>query len=589
MQTANPQQEIINGRLPLVTVGLVVIGIFLLFSLARLQQLPASVQREFEIRGQSNISSVRRLPAVRGVIYDREGVPLAFNILQYEIGVSPNLIAGPETARRVAQELGVTLNLDEFQILQSISDPTRTWQLIARHVSAEVGQEIADKDLLPVVINPLSSRSYPQGSLAAPLIGFVLEDNTRGAMGVEASYNAQLAGRPVDQTVSTIPFNTPTDFNNASQRGMDVVLTIDRDIQYWVELELQRAVIEQAATGGTIIVMDPRNGEILAMANYPTFDPNNFGDVTNPNALRNAAIDNVYEPGSVMKVLTIAGAIDMGVITPEWTYNDTGRLEVGGIVTQNWDRNAYGLVDTTQLLIDSLNVGAATVALQMGPELFYTSMDRFGFGQPTRVDLIGEEGGIMRVPGDEGWSESDLAANSYGQAISITPLQMVSAVSAIANDGLIYQPRVVRQIVNGDEIRNPQPTVTRAISAETAQTLTDMMVRIVNENPTYIENVRMEGYTIAGKTGTAQIPSPLGYETCNTCAIASFIGFLPADDPQVLILVKLDRPREYWGSVAAAPVFRNVAQRLVLLLGIPTDNVRLGLVNAGGVINDDGR
>jgi cell division protein FtsI (penicillin-binding protein 3) len=589
MQTVNPQQEIINGRLPLVTIGLVAIGIFLLFSLARLQQLPASVQREFEIRGQSNISSVRRLPAVRGVIYDRDGVPLAFNILQYEIGVSPNLVAGPETARRVAQELGVTLNMDEFQILQSISDPEQTWQLIDRHVSAEVGQEIADKNLLPVVINPLSSRSYPQGSLAAPLIGFVLEDNTRGAMGVEASYNAQLAGRPVDQTVSTIPFNTPTDYDNTNQRGMDVVLTIDRDIQYWVELELQRAVIEQGATGGTIIVMDPRNGEILAMANYPTFDPNNFGDVTNPNALRNAAIDNVYEPGSVMKVLTIAGAIDMGVITPEWTYNDTGRLEVGGIVTQNWDRNAYGLVDTTQLLIDSLNVGAATVALQMGPELFYTSMDRFGFGQPTRIDLIGEEGGIMRVPGDEGWSESDLAANSYGQAISITPLQMVSAVSAIANDGLIYQPRVVRQIVNGDEIRNPQPTVTRAISAETAQTLTDMMVRIVNENPTYIENVRMEGYTIAGKTGTAQIPSPLGYETCDTCAIASFIGFFPADDPQVLILVKLDRPREYWGSVAAAPVFRNVAQRLVLLLGIPTDSVRLGLVNAGGVINDDGR
>jgi cell division protein FtsI (penicillin-binding protein 3) len=241
------------------------------------------------------------------------------------------------------------------------------------------------------------------------------------------------------------------------------------------------------------------------------------------------------------------------------------------------------------LLIDSLNVGAATVALEMGPELFYTSMDKFGFGRPTRVDLRGEEGGIMRVPGDEDWSESDLAANAYGQAISVTPLQMITAVSAIANDGLIYQPRVVAQIIDGDEVRNPQPTVTRAISAETAHTLTDMMVRIAQENPTYIENVTMPGYTIAGKTGTAQIASPLGYETCSTCAIASFIGFLPADDPQVIILVKLDRPRDYWGSVAAAPVFRNVAQRLVLLLGIPDDNVRQRLENAGGVINDDGR
>lgn len=589
MQSVNTQQEIINSRLPLVTIGLVLISLALLFSLARFQQYPASIQREFEIREQSNISSVRRLPAVRGVIYDRDGVPLAFNVLQYEIGVSPNLIAGPETARRIAQELGVILDLDEFEILQSISDPTQSWQQIARPVSAEVGQEIADMDLLPIIINPLSRRSYPQGTLAAPLIGFVIDDNSRGAMGVEASYNDQLAGRPVDQTVSNIPFNTPTDFDNSSQRGMDVVLTIDRDIQYWVELELQRAIEAQEATGGSIVVMDPRNGEILAMANYPTFDPNHFADVENPDILRNAAIDSIYEPGSIMKVLTIAGAIDLGVITPQWTYNDTGRIEVGGVVTQNWDRNAYGLVDTSQLLINSLNVGAATVSLQMGPDLFYTSMDRFGFGQPTRVDLRGEEGGIMRIPGEEGWSESDLAANAYGQAISVTPLQMITAVSAIANDGLIYQPRIVRQIINRDEVRNPQPTVSRAISADTAQILTDMMVRIVEENPTYVQNVRMEGYTIAGKTGTAQISSPLGYETCATCAIASFIGFFPADDPQVIILVKLDRPRDYWGSIAAAPVFRNVAQRLVLLLGIPTDDVRLGLVNAGGVINDDGR
>ncbi|MDQ7025784.1 MAG: penicillin-binding protein 2 [Anaerolineae bacterium] len=589
MQSVNPQQEIINSRLPIVTIGLVVISIALLFSLARFQQYPASIQREFEIREQSNISSVRRLPAVRGVIYDRDGVPLAFNVLQYEVGVSPNLIAGSETARRIAQELGVTLGLDEFEILQSISDPTQSWQQIARPVSAEVGQEIADMDFLPIVINPLSRRSYPQGTLAAPLIGFVIDDNARGAMGVEASYNDQLAGQPIDQTVSNIPFNTPTDFDSASQRGMDIVLTIDRDIQYWVELELQRAVEEQGATGGSIIVMDPRNGEILALANYPTFDPNHFEDVENPDILRNAAIDSVYEPGSIMKVLTIAGAIDLGVITPQWTYNDTGRLEVGGVVTQNWDRNAYGLVDTTQLLINSLNVGAATVSLQMGPELFYTSLDRFGFGQPTRIDLRGEEGGIMRIPGEEGWSESDLAANAYGQAISVTPLQMITAVSAIANDGLIYQPRVVRQIINGDEIRNPQPTVSRAISADTAHILTNMMVRIVEENPIYVENARLEGYSIAGKTGTAQIASPLGYETCATCVIASFIGFFPADDPQVLILVKLDRPRDYWGSVAAAPVFRNVAQRLALLLGIPTDDVRLGLVNAGGVINDDGR
>jgi len=190
------------------------------------------------------------------------------------------------------------------------------------------------------------------------------------------------------------------------------------------------------------------------------------------------------------------------------------------------------------------------------------------------------------VPGDEDWSESDLAANAFGQAISVTPIQMITAFSAIANDGLIYQPRVVRQIINGDEVRNPQPTVTRAISAETAQTMTGMMVRVVEESATL---ARLEGYSIAGKTGTAEIPSPLGYESGPNSTIGSFIGFLPADDPQVLILVRLDRPNDYWGSIAAAPVFRNVAQRLVLLLGIPTDDVRLSLARAGGVINGAGR
>ena len=581
MQNSNPQQEIINRRLPIVTGGLMLVGVLLLVALARLQQLSPDVQREFEIRAQSNISSVKRLPAVRGVIYDRAGVPLAFNVLQYEIGVSPNLVSQP---RVVAQQLGMILSVDEFEVLQRLNDEASQWHLIARPVSAEVGQMIDDEDLLGVVINPLSRRAYPQDTLAGPVLGFVIEDGQSGAMGVEAAYNEQLAGRAVDQTVSNIPFTAPVEFDTESQRGLDIVLTIDRDIQYWVELELQRAVEEQGATAGIIIVMDPRNGEILAMANYPTFDPNNFADVEDPDVLRNMAIDNVYEPGSVMKILTVAGALETGAITPEWTYNDTGRLEVGGVVTQNWDRRAYGLVDTSQLLINSLNVGAATVALEMGPELFYSSMSRFGIGQPTRIDLPGEESGIMRVPGDDGWSESDLAVNAYGQAISVTAIQMITAFSAIANDGLIYQPRVVRQIISDDGIRNPQPTVSRAISAETANIVTDIMVRVVEEGAT---GARLDGYSIAGKTGTAQIPSPLGYEDCNTCAIASFIGFLPADDPQVVVLVRLDRPRDYWGSVAAAPVFRNLAQRLVLLLGIPTDEVRLALQSTGGVINED--
>lgn len=587
MQRSAPERrEIINNRLSIVIFGLVGVSLFLVYSVASFQWLAPEIQAEFDLRREFNNSSIERLPAVRGVIYDRDGVPLAFNRREYEIGISPSLVADPVTLSR---ELAVILNrndfeIDEFTLLNTVRNGDPQWELIARPVSAQAGQEVADEDFLAVRINPLSSRAYPQQQLAAQVLGFVIEDddsNTRGAVGIEGFYNEQLAGRTIDQTVSNIPLGLPVDVRTDSQRGMDLVLTLDRDIQYWVEAELQRAIIQQNATGGTIIVMDPRNGDVLAMASWPTFDPNSFTDISDPNLLRNPAISDTYEPGSVMKVMTVAAALDAGYITPNWTYNDQGSIEVGGIVTPNWDRNAYGLVDTSQLLINSLNVGAVTVALRMGPDDFYNGLGRFGIGRATRVDLPGEESGILRVPGDGGWGESDIAANSYGQAVTVTPLQMITAFAAIANDGLMYQPRLVRQIIDGDDVIDSQPSVlSRAVTADTANTVTDIMVRVVEEGAT---QAQLPGYTIAGKTGTSQIPTPTGYS--QTESIASFIGFLPADAPQVVVLVKLDRPRDYYGSQTAAVVFRSLAERLVLLLGIPNDDIRLALQAQGGIVN----
>lgn len=586
MQAQRDVQSILNRRISVVTWGLVLMSVGLLLSLARFQQLNPLVAREFQIRAQANTNSVRRVPAERGVIYDRDGVPLASNIVQYEIGVSPNLVSNPE---RVAQELGVSLGQDEFEIYQQITNPrTPFWELIARDVSAQIGQEIADKDLLGVVINPLSRRAYPQGTLAGPLIGFVIpedNDNTRGAMGVEGRYNAQLAGVSRDQTFSTIPLDTPQDFiENNSQRGMDLVLTMDRDIQYWVELELQRVLAEQNSPSGTIIIMNPSNGDILAMTSYPTFDPNDYANVDSSDVLRVPAILDDYEPGSTMKVLTMAAALESGTITPAWTYNDTGSIEVGGRVTRNWDRNQYGLQTATQMLVNSLNVGAVQLVQLTGYDAFYSTLNRFGIGQPTGIDLQGESEGILRIRGDSGWSEADFASNSYGQALTTTPIQMATAFAAIANDGLMYQPRLVKQIIDGDDIIEAQPTVrNRAVSSDTANTVTDMMVAVVEEGSTLAQ---LEGYTIAGKTGTAQIPSPLGYEEGAKSTIASFIGFLPADDPQVLIYVRIDRPDGIFGSQVAAPVFRNIAQRLVVLMGIPNDAERENLQAAGGVVNN---
>jgi cell division protein FtsI/penicillin-binding protein 2 len=324
--------------------------------------------------------------------------------------------------------------------------------------------------------------------------------------------------------------------------------------------------------------MDPRNGDILAMASQPEFNPNNFADIEDPDLLRNPAITDVYEPGSVMKVLTIASALEKGAITPDWTYNDQGRLELGGVVIENWDNNAYGVVDVAQILIQSLNIGATNVALEMGTDAFYSMMRTFGLGQKTGIDLYNEESGIIKVPGDSDWSESDLGTNSFGQGVSVTPIQMITAFAAIANDGIMRQPRVVKQIITDDGIQEAQPiTIRRVLSEETANTITDMMVRTINEG---VPQAILPGYTIAGKTGTAEIPTALSYEQGANSSITSFIGFLPADDPQVVILVKLDRPNAYWGSRVAAPVFKRLVDRLVILLEIPVDDVRRGLANS---------
>lgn len=574
-RSISTQQQMLNRRLPIVIIFLIILGLILLIQLASFQLLSPDVAREFQLRSQANYGSIRRLPAQRGIIYDREGQVLAVNTLEYGIGISPNLVTDE---RRLAAELALILNVDELAVYQRVTS-SEPWVQLARPVSAEIGQKVAALNNIATTIDPISKRFYPQGALAAQIIGFVIEDNdnTRGAMGVESSYNGQLAGKVQEEEISLIPFTLP-ETESPTSRGKDIVLTIDRDIQFLVESELLLAINESGATQGTIIVMDPRNGDILAMASYPSFDPNNFTQVEDPRLLSNPAISEVYEPGSVMKVLTVAGALEKEVIKDDWTYNDQGAITVGGQTIYNWDRRSHGVTNAAQVLIQSLNVGAATIAVEMGTDNFYSTMRAFGFGQPTRIDLPGEEAGIVKVPGDPEWSESDLATNSYGQGISTTPIQMIAAFSAIANDGLLYQPRVVKQIVDGDQIINAQPSARRVISAKTANIVTEMMVRTVNEG---LDKASIPGYSIAGKTGTAEIPSPIGYEP--NASIVTFIGFLPSDDPQVVVLVKLDRPRDYWGSVVAAPVFRRLAERLVILLEIPTDDIRLALKSQSSV------
>lgn len=572
MQAAQTQQEIFNRRLPIVIIGMIVASSYLLLQLVGFQAIAPEVANELRPNYNRNI----RLAAARGIIYDHSGQRLAENTVEYRIGISPNLVSDK---RRVATQLAAILRLDELATYEKINS-AEPWVLLTSRVSAEIGQQVEALDLQAIDIEKIPRRSYPQGTLAAQIIGFVGGD-LQGYYGIEGYYQDQLTGRIREEVVSDIPFDLPDD--QTPDEGSNIFLTLDRDIQYLIESELALAIAETGATGGTYIVMNPRTGDILAMASWPSFDPNAYANVE-ADVWRNPAISDEYEPGSVMKVLTIAGALDREVITPDFTYVDQGELAVGGIVVKNWDLRAHGVVDVRGILVDSLNVGAATVSLQMGHEAFYAAMDAFGIGRPTRVNLEGEASGTMYIPGDPEWSESNLGTNSFGQGVTVTPLQMLAAVSAIANDGLMMQPNLVARVIDGDRVIESQPTfLRRAISPEAAHIVTDMMVSVINDNDSLDNGAGLPGYTVAGKTGTAEIPSPIGYES--NAWIMTFVGFLPADDPQVAILIKLDRPTTgRWASQVVAPRFRRLAERLVVMMEIPPDDVRHALEANAGVV-----
>jgi cell division protein FtsI (penicillin-binding protein 3) len=582
-QTYSPgvQQEMLRRRLPVVILVLLFVSLTLVIRMILFQapQEPQVASYIDRVRN-ANYGTTREETSARGVIYDRNGQPLAVNTLKYRIGISPGLVSNrDDTVAQLASILGI----DVLRV-REILDSDSSYELLATNVEPDVWRRVADLDLISIVVEPIPQRYYPQGDLLSQVVGFVgWDENTfRGYIGVEARYEEDLAGRVRRQQISNIPFTVPQD-EERLDRGADIVLTIDRDIQYLAQIELQNAIQTYGAQSGTIIVMNPNNGDILAMVSSPTFDPNNYAEVEDRRLLSNPAISSVYEPGSVFKVLTVAAALEKGTIDRTWTYIDTGSITVGGQTYPNWDGNAYGQIDVEGLLVNSLNVGAATVAIEMGTEDFYSMITSFGIGRRTGVDMQGEVEGIVKIPNrDPDWSPSDLGSNSFGQGISVTPLQMLNAANIIANGGFLVQPRIVSQIVHGEQIENLEPIIiSRPLSSETAQIVTNMMVSVVERG--LDDQARLPGYTIAGKTGTAQIPNALGYE--QGTSIVTFIGFLPADDPQISILVKLDRPKtSVWASQVAAPVFRSLAEKLVLMLEIPTDEVRYQLAEQGGNI-----
>ncbi len=510
------------------------------------------------------------IPPRRGEIRDRVGHLLAADIIEYDISASPQIISDPYAT---ADRLSRLLDLPRDELLQILTR-NETWVPITQGLSRSVGETLLEWDIVGLQVEPRTRRVYPEGDMAAHLLGFV-NHNGNGFYGIEGYYDNILRGKPGLQTGERSPFGEIIPLGVSRfvppASGASLYLTIDRNIQYLIKEELAKAVVRYGAQGGSVVVLEPKTGAILGMASYPSYDPNNYS-ASNEHLFFDPVVSKQYEPGSVFKIITMAAGLDAGVIIPETTIYDGGYIEVGGRIIYNWDRQGHGTVTMTDVLAKSLNVGVAQVAIALGKERFYTYMKRFGFGRLTEIDLGSEGPGTLKTPKDASWHESDLGTNSFGQGIAVSPIQIATAVAAVANDGLLMKPHVVKRIVDGEREINVKPAVIRrSISQETAATLTDMLVSALERANS---QALLPGYRIAGKTGTAEIPVPGGYHP--TLTLASFVGYLPANDPQVLVLIIIDRPTSSrWGSQTAAPTFKDIARQLVILLDIPPDEVWL--------------
>lgn len=571
----------------------IILSAFPILILARIMMVQANPTQIEELKayGDQFAWEPHNIIPARGQIFDRWGNILAGNETVYEVGITLAEVRNPDT---IALICSVVFGLDYDKVKATAeleARPDQVYRVLTQTATQEqidqyevmkervLQDSPKDKNENPPSLRGLSytkrlKRVYPEKQVGANILGFVNGDGV-GYFGVEEYFNSLLADKPKTiwlpkdpQLLEDIP-EVPS--------GADLILTLDRQIQAQMESIIDKAIDENGAESGTIVVIDPETGEILALATTPRFDPNeyqNYGQVFPSGTQYNPAISQAFEPGSTYKIFTMATGLDTGAVKPETSFLDTGAFEIGGTTIYNWNYGAWGPQDMQGCMQHSLNVCLAWIATQIGAGDFYKYMDSFGIGQLTGVDMAGEISGRLKSPGDHDWYDADLGTNSFGQGVAATPLQMATAASAIANDGIIMAPHVVRSMIhNGNQQDFELRTLSTPIKKETSRTLTEMLARSLE---TESSDALVTGYRVAGKTGTAEIPTPYGYTSNLTNA--SFIGWGPSDDPQFLVFIWLEKPQTaIWGSVVAAPVFKEVVEDLVVLMDIPPDFVRLKL------------
>ena len=521
------------------------------------------------------------LPGERGRIFDRDGGDLALSVPARTVYAQPRLIGDPAgTARRLAP----LLHQPARTILARLRSGA-AWTYLARKIPASDGQAVAKLELPGIGVLSDTMRRYPSGQLASQVLGFVGTDGA-GLAGVEQRYNGLLAGHSGQMLLEQDPSGRPIPQGQRSTEparpGSDLVLTIDQNIQYIAERSLAAAVEQFQAQSGSVVVMAPRTGELLAVANVPTFDPNRFG-TSSDEARKNRAVTNVYEPGSTNKVITAAAALDAGVVRPTTKVTVPPELPLCPGVHPFHDSHQHGTerLSFADVVAQSSNIGTIKVATRLGPERLATAELDFGYGQRTGVDLPGETPGIVRPRSD--WTCPDLGTNAIGQGVAVSVLQMARVYASVANGGLLVQPTLLRGTVDerGDFHATERPTPRRVLSVRTTQTLTSILEGVVRQGGTGTK-AALDDWTVAGKTGTAQVPDPKGGGYLPGAYVASFMGFAPAEDPRVVVAVVLDRPASgIYGGTVAAPVFREVAGYALRHLQVPP-SLGGGDASAGG-------
>ena len=546
------------------TFGFWVVAIFL-----RLYDLQIIQYVQLLTRADRQQQRTVEIAPKRGVIYDRDMHPLAMSLAVDSVYAVPANIPDPSMEAKLLTPI---LNLDEKD-LESRFKARNSFCWVKRKITAQESARVRALNLQGIYFQKEMKRFYPDGDLAATVLGYVgMDDNGLG--GVEYQYNKQIRGLPGKVLLSTDAKHRS--FRSSEWRGepgKNIVLTIDEDIQYIAEKVLAQTVEKFHAVGGTVIVQDPHTGAILAMANQPTFDPNNYQKYP-PNNRINRAVAWIYEPGSTFKAVTVSSVIDENLARPTTLVDcQMGAIKLGGRVIHDVrdaiEHEENGPLTLSQVLMYSSDVGAVKMALRLGEERFYHRIVDYGFGTKTDVGLPGEEDGLLMPP--QRWSGVSIGEFAIGQGIGVTPLQMARVYSAIANGGVMLQPRIIRDIGSGADDGMPPPNVGRRImSEETANTMKQMLAGVVGHGSGV--GAQLAGYTSAGKTGTAQKVDATGHYS-HKDFVASFMGFAPVEKPAVTILVVIDTPvGAIYGAQVAAPAWKSIAEQTLRYLNVPQDN-----------------